>query len=106
MIDVALRKLWCTRRATVLRHRRFELSHRSMSSNLSRCDAFHAVAEDVGRNEVDPAHDEDDDAGGNDNAPEGKAERLLVGSFLVEIAQHVDAQDEHGESERDEAVGW
>lgn len=106
MIDVALRKLWCARRTTVLRHRRFELSHRSMSSNLSRCDALHAVAEDVGRNEVDPAHDEDDDTRSDNDAPEGKAERFLVGSFFVEIAEHVDTQDEHGEGEGDEAMGW
>ena len=77
-----------------------------MGSNLSCCDALHAVAEDIGSDKIDPAHDEDDDATGDDDSPEGKAERLLVGGFLIEVAEHVDAQDKHGESESDEAVRW
>ena len=62
-----------------------------MSSDLSRCDALHAVAEDVRSDEVHPAHDEDDDPGSDDDTPECETERLLVSSFLVEVAEHVDA---------------
>lgn len=78
--------------------------NRAMSSDLAGCNVFAAIAEDVACDEVDPAEDEDDAARSDDDAPEWHSQRLLAGGLLVEIAEHVDAEDAHGESERDEAV--
>ncbi len=76
-----------------------------MSTNLSRSDTCLAVAEDVGRDQIDPAEDEDDDAGGDDDTPESEAERLLACGRLIEIAKHVDAEHLHSERKEDEAMG-
>lgn len=48
--------------------------------------------------QIQPAQDEDEDARRDDYAPELQAERLLTGSFFVEVAKHVDAEDDHCES--------
>ena len=53
---------------------------------------------------IHEAKDEDDDARANHNAPERKSQGLLTCSGLVQIAEHVDAQDDHREPEGDEAV--
>lgn len=77
-----------------------------MGANLASCHACITIAEDVGGDEVDEAEDEYDDPGADDDAPEGKAERLLARSWLVEIAKHVDAEHLHGESECDESMAF
>ena len=87
-------------------HGRLELGHRTVSSNLSGGDALVAVSEDVASDQVHPAHDEDDDTTADDDTPESETERFLVGVGFVEVAEHVHAEDDHGEGERDEAVGW
>jgi len=55
-------------------------------------------------NQVDPTEDEDDDARGNHDAPEGQAQRFLAGRWLIQVAEHVDAKHDHGHRKRDEAV--
>jgi hypothetical protein len=56
-------------------------------------------------NEVDPAHYEYDDASRDHHTPERKAERLLANSFLVEVAEHVDTENDHCKCQSNEAVG-
>lgn len=65
---------------------------------------FTRVNEPSYSNEVDPTQDEDDDARADDDAPERQTEFLLSTGRLVEISHHVDTQDDHGQSETDEAM--
>ena len=104
MVDVALSQLRC-RRCTMTSHGRLEFGHRSMSSNLPGGDALVAISEDVAGDQVHPAHDKDDDAATDDDTPEGETEGLLVGVGFVQVAEHINAEDDHGESECNEAVG-
>lgn len=62
--------------------------------------------EDAYRYQIDPTQDKDDDARSNQDSPHRQAERLLAGRLLVEIAEHIDTQDQHHESERDETMDW
>lgn len=55
--------------------------------------------EDVGY-----AEDADDDAGGDDKAPEGRAEGSLGRGLFVQVAEDGDADDDHDDAEGDEAV--
>ena len=75
-----------------------------MRTDLTSCDAIAAVAEDEAGDQVDPAHNEDHDTRSYDDAPEGKAERFLAGCWFVEVAEHVDTEDDHQERECHEAV--
>jgi hypothetical protein len=77
-----------------------------MSSNLPGSDTLVAVPEYVASDQVHPAHNEDDDTAADDDTPEGETERLLIGVGFVQVAEHVDSEDDHGEGESDEAVGW
>lgn len=77
-----------------------------MGTNLASSDALTAVAEDIASNQIDPTHDEDDDASGDHHAPESKTKRLLTEGFFVEIAEHVDSEHDHCKCQCDEAVSW
>ena len=55
--------------------------------------------EDVGH-----AEDADDDAGGDDEAPEGGAEGAFGRGLLVQVAEDGGADDDHDDAEGDEAV--
>lgn len=48
--------------------------------------------------QIQPAQDEDENSRCDDHAPEFQTERLLTGSLLVEVTEHVDAEDDHCES--------
>lgn len=87
-------------------HGSLKLGHSTMSSNLSGGDALVAVAEDVAGNQVHPAHDKDDDAAADHDTPERETKRFLVGVGFVQVAEHIDSEDDHGESESNEAVRW
>lgn len=76
----------------------------TVGTNLTSSNSCITVTKDVACDQVDPAHDEDDYSRGNDNLPECQAERLLIGLRLVKVAEHIDAQDYHGERKSDEAV--
>ena len=78
----------------------------TVGANLAGSDALAAVAEDVACYQVHPAQDEYEDARCDDQAPEGKAERLLAGDFFVEVAEHVDSQNDHCQSQSNESVSW
>lgn len=97
-----------------------------MSPDLAGSDALFAVPENVAlhtplirglshrrregdfcetySDQINEPEDEDDDAAGDDDAPEGQTEGLLAGSGLIEVAEHVDAECEHGQGEGDKAV--
>lgn len=77
-----------------------------MGTNLTSSDALTAVAEDIAGNQVDPAHDEDDDTSGDHHTPESKTKRLSADSFLVEITEHVDTENDHCKCQSDKAVSW
>ena len=87
-----------------LRHWRLVHSDCTVSANLTSSDALTAVTEDIAGDQIDPAHDEDDDASRDHHAPESKAERFLAEGFLVEVAEHVDTEHDHCKCQSDEAV--
>jgi hypothetical protein len=67
----------------------------AVSADLAGGNTLAAVEEDVARYQVHPTQDEDEDARCDDQAPEGKTERLLTGDLLVEVAEHVDSKYDH-----------
>lgn len=75
----------------------------AMRPDLPRRDIERLVAEGVAGGDVDDAHNGDEDAGGNDEAPGGVAEGFLRGGCLVEVAEGGDAEDDHEDAEGDEA---
>lgn len=54
-------------------------------------------------NDVDESHDRGQDTRGNDKTPEGKTQVLNAGCIFVEMTQDVETENNHWESERDEA---
>lgn len=54
--------------------------------------------------DVGGAEDADDDAGGNDETPEGRPEGTLGGGCFVQVAEDGDADDDHDYAEGDEPV--
>ena len=68
---------------------------RTMSADLARGDALLLVAEDVACEEVDDAEDDDHDAAGDDNLPEGGAQRFLTRGLFVQVSEDGDAEDDH-----------
>jgi hypothetical protein len=89
-----------------LRHGRLVDGDCAVSADLAGGDVPATVPEDVTCYQVHPAKDEYEDARCDDQAPEGKTERLLTGDLLVEVAEHIDSQYDHGESQSDESVSW
>lgn len=76
----------------------------TVGADLAGGDALAAVTEDVTCYQVHPAQDEDENTRCDYQTPERKAERLLTGDFFVEIAEHVDPQNDHCKSQSDESV--
>ena len=68
---------------------------RTMSANLARGDALLLVSEDVACEEIYDAKDDNHDATGNDNLPEGGAQRFLACGLFVQVAKDGDAEDYH-----------
>ena len=78
----------------------------AVHADLAGGDAEGVVAEPVAGEDVDGAHDADDDAGGDDDAPEGGAEGVFGSGFFVEVTEDGDADDDHEDAEGDEARAW
>jgi len=55
--------------------------------------------------QIHPTQDKDDDARADDNTPECHAERFLASSVLVEVAEHVDTDNDHRARKTDESMG-
>jgi len=64
-------------------------------AHLSRGDVERLLPEAVAGEDVDDAHDGDEDAGGDDEAPVGVAEGFFRGRDFVEVAEDADAEDGH-----------
>lgn len=69
-----------------------------------------SVAEDDGGDKVEEAKGDGQDAGSHDKAPQRKAKVLGAEDGLVEVAEHVTAENNHGEAEPEKAMavreGW
>ena len=63
------------------------------------------MTENVAREDICDAEDDDEDAGGDDDAPVGDAEGFLGSGFFIKVSEDGDADDDHEDSEGDEAVG-
>lgn len=74
-----------------------------MRADLTGSELSASVAEDIGCQDVDWAHDQHDDASSDHYAPEWHAERLLRCRFLVHVAENAVAEEQHGETKHDEA---
>ena len=70
-------------------------ARRTMSANLARGDALLLIAEDVACEEVDDAEDNDHNAAGDDNLPEGGAQRFLTCGLFVQVSEDGDTEDYH-----------
>lgn len=67
----------------------------TMRPNISGGDSAGLVAEYVAGNKVEDSQDKDKDAGSDDDPPECDAEGLLRCGFFIQIAQNVDAENDH-----------
>lgn len=76
---------------------------RTVSANLTRGDVLLLVSENVACEEVHDAEDDDHDAAGNDNLPEGGAQRFLTCGLFVQVSEDGDAEDDHENAEGHEA---
>lgn len=94
----------------------------ALGADVAGCDAAGRVVEEVALvnvlaglergvrvcethgEDVEHAQNEDDGAGGEDDAPARRAEGLLAEGRLVQVAEQGDAQCGHCEAEEDEAV--
>jgi len=66
-----------------------------VAADLSAGDTVNGVGEDEGGDDVEETHQGRENTGGNDNTPEWKTQVADACSALVEIAQNVEAQDDH-----------
>ena len=78
----------------------------AVCTDLASCDALIAVTEDIASDQVHPAENKDDNTRADNDSPERKPERLLTCGWFVEVAEHVDAENDHRERECDETVSW
>lgn len=77
----------------------------TMGADHARCDVDRCVAEEVGRNYVNYSQDGYDNTGGDHDAPVTESQRFLACCFLVEVPENGDADDDHNDSQSDEAGG-
>lgn len=77
----------------------------ALGADEARGDVAGVVAEDVASDDVEDADDDCEDAGGNEETPEGEAKGVLAGGSLVHVAEHVESEDGGGASKSDEAMG-
>ena len=94
--------------------------HCSMGAHLAGCEMAFGVSEDVvlRRNvsiartdhpdlshsqNVDGAHDKDDDSRSNHDAPKWKTQAFLTCCLLVEVPQDTDSKGDHCKTEHDKA---
>lgn len=61
------------------------------------------VTKDVAREDVEGPENDDQDAGGDDDAPKGHAERFLACGLFVKVSKDGNADDDHRHAKSDEA---
>ena len=76
-----------------------------MSADLSRSNIHGFLAEHVIRADVENAHDRNNDPACNDELPDCCSERLLGRSCFVEVTEDRNTEDDHYDTEGDEAGG-
>ncbi len=70
-----------------------------VAADLAGVDAALAVAEDDRDDDVQEAEDDAEDAGSEHHAPDGETEIANAVDLLVEVAQHIAADHDHGYSQ-------
>lgn len=75
----------------------------TVGADHARCDVDGCVTKKVGANYIDKAQDEYDDTGGDHDAPVTESQRFLASCFLVKVPENGDAEDDHNNSQSDEA---
>lgn len=76
-----------------------------MGANHARCDIDRGVTEEVGGNYIDESQDGYDDTGGDYDAPITESKRFLACCFLVKVPENGNAENDHNNSQSDEARG-
>lgn len=69
------------------------------------CDVERGVTKKVRSNYIDDSQDGYDDTGGNHDTPVTESQRFLACCFLVKVSENGDAEDDHKDSQSDEAGG-
>lgn len=85
---------------------KFKSSHSAFGSHHPSRDASFSISEDVARNDIENAEDENQYASANDHPPECETQLFRTHVWLVEVCQYVDPKCCHAKTERDEAVLW
>lgn len=75
-----------------------------MAADLTASNTELGIAEDEGCNDIEESHQGRHDSSCNDHAPHWQTQILHAGSTLVEIAQNVKTQHDHGHAEEDETA--
>jgi hypothetical protein len=71
----------------------------ALGSDMAGSDTPIAVSEDPGRDEVEEAEGNTENAGGEHDTPHRKAELVDAGRGLIEVSQDLTAHDNHGDAE-------
>lgn len=77
----------------------------TLGADHARRDVDRCVAEEVGRNYVDDSQDGYDNTGGDHDAPVTESQGFFAYCFLVKIPENGHAEDDHNDSQSDEAGG-
>lgn len=77
----------------------------TVGADHARCDVDRRVAKEVGGDYVDNSQDGYDDTGGDHDTPVTKSQGFLACCFLVKVPENGDAEDDHDDSQSDEAGG-
>ena len=78
----------------------------TVGANHTCRDAEGSSTKYVAGNDIPDAENEDDNTGRDDDLPARKSERLLAGGLLVQITKDRDTDDDHEDTEGDEAGGF
>lgn len=76
-----------------------------VGTDHARCDVERGVAKKVGRNYVDDSQDGYDSPGSDHYAPVTESQGFFARCFLIKVPQDRDADDDHNDSQSDEAGG-
>lgn len=76
-----------------------------VGTDHARCDVERGVAKKVGRNYVDDSQDGYDSPGSDHYAPVTESQGFFARCFLIKVPQDGDADDDHNDSQSDEAGG-
>ena len=81
----------------------FLIGDGAVHADLTGGNAEGLIPEPEAGENVDGTHDADDDAGGDDDAPEWGAQGIFRGGGFVEVTQDENTDNDHKAAERDKA---